>query len=284
MSDMYDDPFQRQVADVARRAVGPAREVDAFEIARRAATAPSHRWGWGSLSSALQFVAGGLVAALSAGFLLLAGIIGNDRDEAIVGSSPSASPAEMPTPSATTLPPVEISRARGTFEEKFTSSLFQDVPGQAVELQGPRWFDVTSDDANLSGEATLLAYIGEWNTDLNVEREEPGIFALQARLEIRNDDGAWTGTAGPYLQAGSTGVESVVEPSDWFGNAGPLALVGSGAYEGQTAYLQFTPGDDVFGVSPDNGTFEAWVVNRTVPGFPDDEIWLREMRRTGQTE
>ena len=64
------DGMAGQVADVARRAVGPERQVDALEVTRQAVSA-SHGTPWRSTFRALEFVAGGLVVAIFAGFLMV---------------------------------------------------------------------------------------------------------------------------------------------------------------------------------------------------------------------
>ena len=38
MSDLPNEPFERQVADVTRRTVGPPKYVDALAVAHEAAT------------------------------------------------------------------------------------------------------------------------------------------------------------------------------------------------------------------------------------------------------
>ena len=87
---MHADDFERQVADVARRVVGPPRTVDALAVARQAATDPPTR-RFPSMFSALKFVAASVIVALF-GALLLAGIL------------PSGSPEQAPPAAQTTEP------------------------------------------------------------------------------------------------------------------------------------------------------------------------------------
>lgn len=284
MNDLNENPFERQVSDVARRAVGPPREIDALGIARHAA-APTRSWSWRSTFGVLRFIAGGLVVAAFAGALLLSGVLEvNQSDEAIVGSSPSMSASPSPsTPTETAAPPAEeVTYATGTIEEKFGSHLSQDVPGSSATLSGPRWFDVQSSDPRLAGEATLLALEDVWAAGYELS-------VYYGRIEIRNADGAWAGTVGPLVQA-----MDAEAPGNELARFGPTILVGDGAYEGYTAYVHLphrtpspveaqNPGWFAEG-SGMEGPFEAVVVNRAVLGFPTDEQWLREMRRTGQAE
>ncbi len=89
MSDqMHTDDFERQVADVARRVVGPPRTVDALAVARQAATDPPDR-RFPSMFSALKFVAASVIVALFGAFLL-AGILPS-------GSLDKAAPAAQTT-------------------------------------------------------------------------------------------------------------------------------------------------------------------------------------------
>lgn len=289
MNDMPDEPFERQVADVTRRTVGPPRHVDALAIAHGAATTErrGRRWFYG----AMQFVAGGAVVAVFAAIVLWSGVLtgDGDQDPAPVGSSPSAAPSASVDP---TMPPEELTYASGRFDAMFESTLFQDTPGGSADLAGPSWFEVTSTDPRLEGEATYLEHIAEWGS-------EPWLFLAEGQLEIRNDEGAWTGTAGPFLTMGPASAwEAPADPpqgpsdppqgpSDQIASAGPVILEGSGAYTGYTALIDRAPDEDSeeaqlgtagFG----SGTFEALIVNRTWPGVPSEDVWLREMRRTGQ--
>lgn len=284
MSDLPNEPFERQVADVTRRTVGPPKYVDALAVAHEAATTKRRRWGW--FSGALQFAAGGLVVAAFAVLVLWSGILGGDpeQDAAIVGSSPSASPS-APRDAEATLPPEALSHASGRFDALFQSALNQDVPGHAAALTGPSWFDVTSTDPRLEGEATYLEHASEWG-------DEPWLVLAEGRLEIRNDAGAWTGNVGPFLTMGpGPPGEARASPTPGFAtqlsSAGPLVLEGSGAYAGYTVVIERPPVEDAEEAQYDtagfgSGSFQALIVNRTWPGVPSEEVWLREMRRTGQ--
>jgi uncharacterized lipoprotein YbaY len=87
---MHTDDFERQVADVARRVVGPPRTVDALAVARQAATDPPTR-RFPSMFSALKFVAASVIVALFGAF-------------ALAGILPSGSPEQAPPAAQATAP------------------------------------------------------------------------------------------------------------------------------------------------------------------------------------
>jgi hypothetical protein len=101
------DAFERQVADVARRVVGPPRSIDAIAIARGAramktATRPRPALG------ALRFAAAGALLVLFGGFLVI-GLSTVTRDEkpqpgVEASSEPPRSPAAEPTVSPAAAP------------------------------------------------------------------------------------------------------------------------------------------------------------------------------------
>ena len=91
---MHTDDFERQVADVARRVVGPPRMVDALAVARQAATDPPTR-RFPSMLSALKFVAASVIVALFGAFLL-SGIL------------PAGSPEDAPPAAQTAEPTSEL--------------------------------------------------------------------------------------------------------------------------------------------------------------------------------
>ena len=78
---MHTDDFERQVADVAQRVVGPPRTVDALAIARQATTDPPKR-RFPSMFSALKFVAASAIVALFGAFLLSGILPSGSPDEA----------------------------------------------------------------------------------------------------------------------------------------------------------------------------------------------------------
>ena len=122
----------------------------------------------------------------------------------------------------------------------------------------------------------------------------PWVAVSHVRLEIRNEAGSWTGTGGPILEMGPAPPEQPVPdgapgPTRRLVNEGPTILEGRGEYEGYTAYIHFPPdtdaeADEAFADFGGGEPFEAVIVNRDTLGFPSDEVWLREMRRTGQAE
>ena len=74
--------------------------------------------------------------------------------------------------------------------------------------------------------------------------------------------------------------------SDFY-SGGPVMLAGGGGYDGYTAFIHVMPEPD----EPDEestgfggGAFEGLIAEAELPGAPDDRIWLRELRRTGQAE
>ena len=87
---MQTDDFERQVADVAQRVVGPPRTVDALAIARQATTDPPKR-RFPSMFSALKFVAASAIVALFGAFLL-AGILPSDSPEQAPPAAQTAEP------------------------------------------------------------------------------------------------------------------------------------------------------------------------------------------------
>jgi hypothetical protein len=94
------DAFERQVADVARRVVGPARPIDALAIARSATARRPRPW-WRSWLGALKLVTAGAVVALFGG-LVWVGSMPAERDGtslpgAVASTAPTRSPAAEPT-------------------------------------------------------------------------------------------------------------------------------------------------------------------------------------------
>ena len=109
MDDMQT--FEREIAGVIRRAISPARPVDAMAVARAAATqSPKRRFQ--SMFSATKYVVAGVIVALFGGFLLVTLPIGEPARNvsAPAASAPGTfSPAgSMPEPrpghTATLLP------------------------------------------------------------------------------------------------------------------------------------------------------------------------------------
>ena len=111
----------------------------------------------------------------------------------------------------------------------------------------------------------------------------PGVDLEYGRLEIKNDDGTWSGTVGPL----GRGPDS--DPDGGFEPFGPVVLIGSGAYAGHSAVLDVDLEDPaaVDEEGPESGLsgpFRAVIVNREPMGFPTDEQWLEQLQRTGQAE
>ncbi len=96
MDDMQ--AFEREIAGVIQRAVGPARPVDAMAVAR-AASAQSPRWRFRSMFDATKLIVAGAIVALFGGFLLVGGLTqprGEDVAPAAVSASPSPTTTEEP--------------------------------------------------------------------------------------------------------------------------------------------------------------------------------------------
>jgi hypothetical protein len=96
------DAFERQVADVARRVVGPPRPIDAIAIARATATRRAAPWPRPVLG-ALRFVAAGAVVALFGGLLLLGFAPAPRVEPALPGAAASGEPARSPEAELTSL-------------------------------------------------------------------------------------------------------------------------------------------------------------------------------------
>jgi hypothetical protein len=283
-----NNAFDRQLGREIEYLAGPEPIVDVTAIVEDA-TRATPRWRLPQPMQVAQWLVAASIVVVLGGLLLFVGVLGPDEGP-IVGASPSASPEPSPSETAlmdvADLPPEEVASATGTFEELFGSYLSQDVSGFTATLAGPRWFTVDASDPRLSGEATLLALEDDWTgPEDEIGESSVQVDVYHGRLEIKNSAGLWSGRTGPHARLIDDAGESI--------RFGPTILEGSGAYAGLTVYLFFPypsepDGADIpewLGVIEGiRGGFDAVIVNRAIPGFPSEEIWLREMRRTGQAE
>jgi hypothetical protein len=165
------------------------------------------------------------------------------------------------------------------------------IPGSEFGAY-PLRYAVTSTDSRFDGVATVLEVYSDWEheaTTDDIDAEDPGgpwrVEYQLARIEIRNDDGAWSGTIGPRATAEGSEPLDGAEGLPGFDLIGPGVLAGSGDYVGLWALVEFTQAEDdsVPGEwVPDGaaaGTFQAVITNREIPGSPTDALW-RE--RTGE--
>lgn len=82
---MHTDDFERQVADVAQRVVGPPRTVDALAITRQASTHPPKR-RFPSVFSALKLATASAIIALVGAFLVSGILPSGSPDEVVPGA------------------------------------------------------------------------------------------------------------------------------------------------------------------------------------------------------
>lgn len=268
MDDMNEQqPFERQVANVTQRAVGPERHVEALAIARHA-RAQGRRNRFAPLAGALQFATGAAVVAVFGALLIFSGVLDSDDDAASIGASPS--PTVLPDESATA-PTTRIVSAGGRFQERGiwwpsveglgeADPLALETPidaGENHETPWPRLFTVVSTDERLSGEAMMRVVAGRWEHEFTVDdldagfspARPPTLESAVGRLEIRNQAGSWEGTVGPSFYAEGAWVttttgEPELRQEPTLPGRVPAVLQGRGAYAGLTAYLTIGADDD----------------------------------------
>lgn len=288
MDDMNQQPFERQVADVTQRAVGPERHVEALAIARHAREQSRQR-PFSRFFGVMQFAAGALVVAFFGAVLLMSGILDGGEDSAKVGASPSASPNADATdagdPSA-----AKVGHATGSFAEvalvwevverlEVSGELPWELGGMTVDsgevaARHPTTYIVDSTDARLSGEAIALTATAEWShtiTAADVDAPRPDQdWTLQAtvgRLRIANDEGTWEGTIGPtYAAEGEEPIDNIVDNAPRLFGGAPMVLAGRGGYEGLTAYIW--PAEQELGSG-----FEALIVNSAPLSRLSEQTW-----------
>lgn len=153
-------------------------------------------------------------------------------------------PAEDPLPPAQLESADVVARVSGHLDgHSVTGSgevIFED--GRMKVLGGAYEGALSADDARLDGEAT-------WT--VNEEWLRPNLgFITTSRILVENEGGSWDGTLQGW------GGPSAGLPEAWSG-----VLSGDGAYEGQSAYLQFSPTDDAF-------AFDGYVFPGEMPEAP----------------
>ena len=105
MDDMQ--AFDKQLASVVRRRVGPSESVDDLAVFD-AVIAANRQKGWGfTMFSALKFVAASVIVALFGGFLL-AGVFTTQHSEEVVPAAVSASPTTEATGEPTEAPATSV--------------------------------------------------------------------------------------------------------------------------------------------------------------------------------
>ena len=285
MDDRNQQPFERQVADVAQRAVGPERHVEALAIARHAHEGGRQRRS-GRFFGVIQFAAGALVVALFGAVLLMSGVL-DGPEEGEVGASPSPS-AEATSQGR--VPAAKVGHATGAFTEtepdwgvverlQVSGEVSFVLGGMSVEsgeLEAwpPTRYAVDSTDPRLSGDAIALTATVDWthtitaaDVDLPRPDQEWSLRATVGRLEIVNDEGTWKGTIGPTYEAvGEEPIDNIVDNAPRLFGGTPVVLAGGGAYDGQTTYIW----PDTEGL---DGTFSALVVNSAPLGPVSEQTW-----------
>jgi len=301
---MDQQAFERQVATELRDMAGVPAGYDAMSVARTAkASKPARsvpRLGRGLGSFAARAAGVGIAAAIVGifgGFMLFGVILGPDDGE-LTGASPSASVSPAPTSEImpATFPPAEVTHASGALvpiEPGGSADEGPDVDHTAEGLDvlwyGATRYRVTSTDPRLAGVATIVHTEAYWDHETTTDDidagDAGGTWQLElyvARVEITNEQGTWSGSVGPAFFASGTGsVDGSTEGSPGFTGVAPAILEGSGAYEGLSLLMQLVnnevPDTPEMWV-PDGSqpsTFEAIVVNRTLPGPPSDGVWDR---------
>jgi hypothetical protein len=288
MDDMNQQPFERQVANVTQRAVGPERHVEALAIARHA-RAQSRRRLSSRFLGAMQFAAGAAVVALFGAVLLMSGILDGRQESGEVGASPSATPSADATnaiePSA-----AKVDHATGSFTEvgpDWAVVAQLEESGEApMELGGmtvgsgevftrhPSTYAVESTDARLTGDAIAATATAEWShtiTTADVDAPRPDqdwmLQATVGRLRITNDEGTWEGTIGPiYAAEGEEPIDNIVDNAPRLFGGVPIVLIGRGGYEGLTAYIW--PAEQELGSG-----FEALIVNSAPLSRLSEQSW-----------
>jgi len=292
-----NDPFDRQLARGLEHLAGPEPIVDVDDVAERAIR-PTRRWRLPSVFRAAQVGVAAAVIGLFGGFLLLGGVLGPTDDTDLVGASPSASigPEATDTAELATFPPPKVTYASGTLvpiEQDGSEDDGPDVDHTAEGLDvlwyGATRYRVTSTDPRLAGVATIVHTEAYWDHETtidDIDAEEPGgtwqLELYVARIEISDEQGAWSGPVGPaFYASGSGSIDGSTEGSPGFTGVGPAILEGSGAYEGLSLLMRLV--NDEVPDSPEAwvpdgsqpSTFEAIVLNRTLPGPPSDGVWDR---------
>ena len=257
MDDMNQQPFERQVKDVANRAVGPERHVEALAIARHAHE-QSRRNRFAPLFGAMKFAMGAAVVALFGAVLIMSGVFENDTDSTVPGTSPSTSPGTdgeaRPAADKVIQSTGRVGESVIDLEADGMWSLMDQWHGEMetaldeANVDLPFAYPVTASDPRLEGEAIVLIASQELIDTLTVDdADDPRptweLERLIGRMRITNDEGTWEGRIGPNLDAaGEEPIDDVPGNAPVLSSIVPAVLQGDGAYRGLTAYLWFSGG------------------------------------------
>jgi len=246
MDDM--NAFDRQLANVVLRRVGPSEPVDDVAIFTAITTTQSPKWRFQSMFNATKFVIAGVIVALFGGFLL-SGVLTQPSDESVPAAEASASGenAEAVPPSVFALRVTgaregQRNRARAgadpntglvtmtgmSFEAFDPVALKENQRPFAWELfstLGPSTEDQPFGNVDPRALGSVTEVWAESGEMLSAENAYAiGIERRSTRVE--NDGGAWVGTA--TVPSFAFGIE--VGAAFW-------ELIGEGGYEGLTMFL-----------------------------------------------
>jgi hypothetical protein len=222
MDDM--SAFDRQLARVVLQRVGSSRPVNDAAIYAAITATQSPKWRFPSMFSAVKFVAASAVVALFGGVLLTSQLTTQDPAEPSVGVSASPSPS----PSAS-LDPMGTAWATGTVGGgtwvEPSEVTFEDgvIRSRAYRWQNGR---ITMSDPRLSG--TIQDTYG-MDVHTGADGDLSAFTVGAGTYRIENEAGSWEGPH-IFLNEGGGGFPAVSDTG---------ILVGSGAYEGLSAFLVF---------------------------------------------
>jgi hypothetical protein len=222
MDDM--NAFEQRVAAEVIRVMGPPKPVDDAAIYHAITATQSPKWRFPSMSSAVKFVAASAVVALFGGVLLTSQLTTQDPAEPSVGVSASHSPSP-----STSLDPMGTAWATGTVGGgtwvEPSEVTFEDgvIRSRAYRWQNGR---ITMSDPRLSG---TIQDTYNWDVHTGAEGNTSAFTVGAGTYRIENEAGSWEGSH-IFLSEGGSGMPSVSDTG---------ILVGSGAYEGLSAFLVF---------------------------------------------
>jgi hypothetical protein len=203
--------------------MGPSEPVDDAAIYAAITATQSPKWRFPSMFSAAKLVTAGVIVALFGGVLVTSQLTTQDPAEPSVGvsASPSPSPSASLDPMGTAW--VTGTAGGGTWvqpsEVTFEDGVIRHSP---YHWQNGR---ITMSDPRLSG--TIQDTYG---MDVHTDAEgDLSAFTVGAgTYRIENEAGSWEG---PHIFLGPGGSGATVSDTG--------ILVGSGAYEGLSAFLVF---------------------------------------------
>jgi hypothetical protein len=227
--------FDRQLASVVLRRVGPSEAVDDAAIFTAITAIQSPKWRFQSMFSVTKFVVAGAIVALFGGFLF-AGVVTQPVEDAapaavatgrscpeagalasVVGSDrPATSTLAVPVHASGFLDEQGVSEDNATISEEDGYARITFLVEQTVEVDDPRL------SGTLSGEVTA-----HFLDDLAA--------VAVGDVRIDNDEGSWVGRMSGNM-ADETEQHFIV------------TLGGEGAYAGCAASLHLAEGGDMVGV------------------------------------